>query len=266
MPNAASTPAIGDTAYRIDADRGPRYTETPRDPSSPDAPVPAEPWNTVTAAFFIVLVAVWLVRLRGRFRQFPFVAACLPILAVGAIGGTLYHATRTRFVYFLLDLVPIMLLGLAAAIYLAVRLGRAYGVKRVLFIATGIVGMYFFTNFYLFRFIRSDYPTTTVNLSYAMMAVMILIPILITLIRTKFRHAWLVWAGLASFGIAWVCRLIDPSSPLPMGTHWLWHTFGCVAVAFLFEYFYRLEGENPEAKFQPFPSRVEGVPDQTFTE
>ena len=243
MPDESRPPAFNDVLNRVDSDHGPRYTETPRDPTAPDAPVPAEPWNTVTAAFFIVLVLAWLVRLRGRFRQFPFVTACLPILAVGAVGGTLYHATRTRFLYFLMDVVPISLLGAAASCYLSVRLGRNYGMKRVLFIAIGIVGVYAFTNFYLFRFIRAEYPTITVNLSYAMLAVVILIPMLVTLIRTKFRHAWLVWAGLASFGIAWVCRLIDPSSPLPMGTHWLWHTFGCLATALLFEYFYRLEGD-----------------------
>ena len=34
-------------------DGGPRYVETPPDPTAPDAPFVAEPWNTVTATFFI---------------------------------------------------------------------------------------------------------------------------------------------------------------------------------------------------------------------
>ena len=39
-------------------DRGPRYTETPRDPYAPDAPFIAEPWNAVTASFFIFIAAI----------------------------------------------------------------------------------------------------------------------------------------------------------------------------------------------------------------
>ena len=40
------------TADRM-PDHGPRYTETPANPYAPDAPFIAEPWNTVTASFFI---------------------------------------------------------------------------------------------------------------------------------------------------------------------------------------------------------------------
>jgi hypothetical protein len=88
------------------------------------------------------------------------------------------------------------------------------------------------------------------------LALLILLPLVATLIRTRFRHAWLIWGGLAGFGIAIVCRLVDPYSPLPMGTHWLWHTFGCFATSLLFEYFYRLEGNvEPSAASRAEPTR-----------
>src|SRR5439155_7699960 len=105
-------------------DRGPRYTETPADPYAPGAPFIAEPWNAVTAALFVVIVAVWAWRLRGRYDRYPFLCCCLPILLAGGIGGTLYHALRTSVLFFLLDVVPIMLLGLAGSIYMAVQLPR----------------------------------------------------------------------------------------------------------------------------------------------
>ena len=54
----------------------------------------------------------------GPVRQYPFLTACMPILLAGGIGGTLYHAFRTQRAYFLLDVIPISLLGLAGAIYL----------------------------------------------------------------------------------------------------------------------------------------------------
>ena len=30
---------------------------------------------------------------------------------------------------------------------------------------------------------------------------------------------------------------------LPMGTHWLWHTFGAITTQLVTEYFYRIEGK-----------------------
>src|SRR5207302_6393909 len=129
---------IGPQTDRL-ADRGPRYAETPADTYAADAPTVAEPYNAATAFLFIVVVAYWAWRLRGRYRRFPFVAACLPVLFVGGLGGTLYHATRTRPLYFFLDVVPISLLGLAGALYLTARLGRWHGWARVGAYAAGSV-------------------------------------------------------------------------------------------------------------------------------
>ena len=51
---------------------------------------------------------------------------------------------------------------------------------------------------------------------------------------------------LACFGIAFFCRLVDrtPYGDLPMGTHWLWHTFGAISTALIIEYFYKVESEG----------------------
>src|ERR1700722_1830174 len=83
-------------------DWGPRYTETPPNPYAPNAPSIAEPWNTITASFFIFIVIAWAWRLRGRYNNYPFLCCCMPILLAGGIGGTLYHATRISWVFFLL--------------------------------------------------------------------------------------------------------------------------------------------------------------------
>ena len=239
-------------------DNGPRYTETPPDPFAPNAPNIAEPFNTVTAFFFVILVLVWVWRLRRRFGRYPFVVSSLPVLMVGAIGGTLYHATRTRVTYFLLDVIPISLIGLGAGIYLAVLLGRKHGWFRVMLSALGIVVLYLFVNMFLFRQIRSSNPALVVNLSYASLAFVVLIPMVLLWIGMKFRFVGFALAGLASFGVAWVCRLVDPFSPLPMGTHWLWHTFGVLATGFLYEYFYRVEGWHSRTEDNPAAS-VTGV-------
>jgi hypothetical protein len=240
-------------------DRGPRYAETPADPSAPDAPWIAEPFNAVTASLFVAIVVYWVIRLRGRYSRFPFLISCLPILLVGGVGGTLYHAFRTRQTYFFLDVVPISFLGLAGALYLTFRLGRWHGWVRVGAYAVGAIGAYLAVNGLIFRVLRFErFPNLPVNLSYASLAVVVLIPLFGVLIYTRFRWANLVWAGLACFAIAFFCRLVDGTAfgALPMGTHWLWHLFGAACTQFLIAYFYRLEGERDAI----ISSTAEGLP------
>lgn len=253
MPKPTTVPAregpdyflLADSNNRL-PDRGPRYKETPADPYAPNAAAIAEPWNTATAFLFVVLVGYWVWRLWGRFRQFPFLTACLPILFAGAVGGTLYHATRTREVYFLLDVIPISLLGLAAAIYLIVRLTVSAGAVRVAVPAVGLIVFYLFVNGLLFRFIEFPNPNLRVNLSYASLALLLICPLAVVLVRTRFRNGRWIVGGVAAFLIAWFCRLADNTLAVdwPMGTHWLWHTFGAVTTFALMEYFYRLESSK----------------------
>jgi hypothetical protein len=234
---------LTDSANRL-PDRGPRYRETPADPFAPTAAAIAEPWNTATAFLFVLLVGFWVWRLKGRYRQFPFLTGCLAVLFAGAVGGTLYHATRTRAAYFFLDVIPISVLGLAGAVYLLVRLTAAAGVVRVAVPAAGLVAFYLLVNGLLFRLVDFPNPNLRVNLSYASLALLLVVPLGAVLERTRFRNAGWVAGGAAAFLIAWFCRLADNTLAVdwPMGTHWLWHAFGAVATFALFEYFYRLEG------------------------
>jgi hypothetical protein len=224
-------------------DGGPRYKETPPNPYV--VPI-AEPFNAVTASFFVLIVVFWFWRLWGRFGRFPFLTACMPILLAGGIGGTLYHAFRTQRIWFLMDVIPISVLGIAGAVYLAVRLGRSVGRWRVFAIAVGLVAAYGIMNTVFFQLVRFPNRNLTVNLSYATLALILILPLLVVLVRTRFRHVGWVATALASFGIAWFCRLVDGGTydPLRMGTHWLWHTFGAITTLAITEYFYRIELER----------------------
>lgn len=225
------------------SDRGPRYQETPDNPAELPAGAIAEPFNTVTAALFIGIVAFWVIRLRGRFRQYPFVTSMLPILLAGGIGGTLYHAKRTQVAYFLLDVIPIQILGLGAAAYLVVRLACNQGWVKIGLTMIGVCCASLVLGTAFFFAIPGNNPNLRVNLSYLSLALIVVVPIAIFLGRTRFAEFGWIVAGLGCFGIAWFCRLVDNAGvvDLPMGTHWLWHIFGAACTMCLFEYFYRIQ-------------------------
>jgi hypothetical protein len=214
------------------SDGGPRYTETPAgDP--PYGSTLAEPFNAITASFFILIVLIWIVRLRGRYLQYPFLLLCLPILLTGGIGGTIYHATRSSRLWFLMDVVPIQLLGLVISLYLWVRLG-----PRIIYLIGVIALLALLTALGQWKL-----PLQwAINLSYASLAIVIVAPIVAVGFRTRFHHFGWIVSGLSFFVIAWISRIVDTIRPpvLPMGTHWLWHSFGAATTYCIAEYLYRV--------------------------
>jgi hypothetical protein len=195
----------------------------------------AEPWNTGSAVIFVIIAGVWAWVLRGRYRDYPFLTMCLPILAAGGIGGVLFHGLRRYRAFFLLDVIPIFLLGLAVSIWIWVRLG-----PRLVYLF-GLIAFLVLLQF----FARLQLPMLwTISISYASLAILVLVPLTLALVRTRFRHGGWVYTALACFAIALICRFADGIPPplLPMGTHWLWHTFGALCTAALSMYVYRIEG------------------------
>jgi hypothetical protein len=231
---------MADLRFDADApplpDWGPRYVETPPNPI--DYTWPAEPWNTATAFLFVILAVVWIWALRGRYRQHPFLTMCLPILLTGAIGGFLFHGLRSSPAFFLMDVVPIQILGLVVTVWLWIRL------RPRLVHLLGLLAV--------LAFLRLTVSLTplprqvSISVSYATLGLIIVIPVLLALIRTRFRHAGWVYTALACFALALVCRIADTlrPPPLPMGTHWLWHIFGALTTAAMSMYVYYLEGIN----------------------
>jgi hypothetical protein len=195
-----------------------------------------EPFNAVTALVFVLIVVVWLIRLRGRYTQHPFILTCLPILLVGGIGGTIYHAFRQSYAMFLMDVIPIGLLVVMGSIYLWIRL-RPRWWHIVIVVALCMI----FPSLFVFH-VETH---VAIIIHYAVLALLILVPVAIVLQRSRFRHAHLVWLTLVCFGFGLLFRFLDPMSRpvLPMGSHWLWHLCGAGATAVLAEYFYRLETE-----------------------
>jgi hemolysin III len=207
------------------ADGGPVYTETDT------GRLLVEPWNAASALLFLAIALAWAVRLWGAYRRYPFLTGCLPILAVGGVGGTLYHAFRVSPVFLAMDFVPIFVLVVAATVYVWVRVSpRCWHVVAV--VGTMVLLQR------LAWFLPTQYA---ISVSYASLALLLLVPTGVVLVQTRFRDGGWVVLALLCFGAALCFRIADAWHWLaPVGTHWLWHVLGAAATAALIEYLYRL--------------------------
>lgn len=224
------------------ADGGPRYLETDL------TQVIVEPFNTVTAVLFLFLAGMWLVSLWGRFRQRPFLTFCLPILAIGGVGGTIWHATRSSRVWLMMDWMPIAILCVASGIYL---LSKLLG-KRWPY-AFAIIPLFWGLQRFNWTVIGSYSKHIAIGIGYSSMALLILLPAVGVLIKTGWRNGGWLLASVVCFALAMTCRSTDRMWPetFPMGTHFLWHVFGLLAAHFIIEYLDRLppalEAPRPQA-------------------
>jgi hemolysin III len=156
-------------------------------------------------------------------------------MLVGCIGGSIYHGLRRWRIFLFMDWVPIALLCLMASIYFWIKLTGKwfYGVLAfVIFLA--IEG--------LSRFLISgtENMQLAISINYSVMVLMILLPLTLLLIKTRWANWQTVAFALASFIIAISFRVYDHLTTLSIGTHFLWHGFGVVATALMFSYLYRL--------------------------
>jgi hypothetical protein len=215
-------------------DGGPIYVETPKDlPLTSGQWRVAEPWNALSAALFALLAVSWLRKLRRDRLPSSFLTACMALLLVGGVGGTLYHGTRASKWFFLMDVGPIFILVAMASLWLWRRAARTL----VVWVVLAVLGVAQ-TGVYLFL------PANdAVNTSYILLAAMLFIPLWWNL-RIDGNHGihWVILA-FGSFFVAFMFRVADAWGPepfMPMGTHWLWHVFGCVSCGSLIKYLHSL--------------------------
>jgi hemolysin III len=213
------------------ADGGPIYLETDLTQTI------VEPFNTATAVLFVLLAGMWAIALRGRFRQRPFLTFCLPILLVGGVGGTIWHATRTSRVWLMMDWMPIAVLCVASAIYLLSKLLE----KRWPY-AFAVIPLFWGFQMLNWNVIGSYSKHAAIGIGYSSMALLILLPAIGVLLKTHWRNgAWTLGAVIC-FALAMTFRSTDRAWPdvVPMGTHFLWHAFGLLACHCMIEYLDRL--------------------------
>ncbi len=227
-------------------DRGPIYLETLM------GRFPVEPWNTYSNLLFLALIVFWFLRVRHHARDHRFIAYSLPIFLIGWVGGTVYHATRSHNVWLFLDWVPVALLILAVAMFFWRRQGISWFVTPFLVIGPLVV---------VGAAISLLGDSHHAIYLLPVVALTILIPLISHLVRSGWKDIGLFAGALVGFAVAIGFRSIDlrvPIAFLPMGTHWLWHSFGAAAVHLLMLYIYRNDLEDAAATVYAY-RRDEGV-------
>lgn len=215
-------------ALTLAADGGPVYQETDL------TRFPVEPFNTFSNVVFLMIVLLFAYKVYQETRTHYFLAICIPVLFLGFIGGTMYHATRSSPAWLYLDWVPIVLLCMAASIYFVFKLDKS------LFYKIGVIVLIVAISIGLRRLPVPGLSKDTVG--YLATAAALLLPMAWYIIATQGRYSRYIFAALGSFVLAILFRISDrfvSTDVLYMGTHWLWHLFGGLSVFFLMTYIYK---------------------------
>lgn len=207
-------------------DTGPIYQETI------EGRIPVEPFNTYSNLIFIVMLIYFWMKIRKNPKQHPFFLFAIPVIFISWIGGTVYHGTRSHEFWLVLDWLPIMLVCLGGILYFISKIKKKWWERILIF-----VGLLFIS--FLPRLIPLP-SAYRISFGYIITAITVLTPFIWYAYRTKWKNIHLIILGAIIFGIAVTFRTLDNTMDLlPMGTHWLWHTFGGVAVFCLLLYIYK---------------------------
>ncbi|MDT0685298.1 ceramidase domain-containing protein [Autumnicola psychrophila] len=208
-------------------DSGPIYQETIA------CRFPVEPFNTFSNVFFLILAIYFGQKIYPDYKDHKFLALSIPVLIIGFIGGTVYHATRSHEIWLIMDWLPILLLCLAVSVYFIVK--STHGIWQRLISAIIVLTLVFGVRYLPFGRYQE-------SMNYVGTALGLLLPIINYLFKTDFHHFLQILFALLSFSVAVSFRAMDKHmDDLEMGTHWLWHTFGALSVYFLMEFIYRTQ-------------------------
>lgn len=216
---------------QLPPDGGMLYTETNMAQLFP------EPLNAITSGFFLAIALYWTFKMKGKFKSNPFLTYCLVLLYIGGIGGTVYHALRQWSVFIMMDWMPIMLLCVSAGVYFLAQSSKWY---YAVLMVVGYVGL----QFSIRNLLSADNVHLFVNINYALMALLVLLPVLKYLIYTQWKAGKWVGYALLSFALALTFRIADKWEWLSFGTHFLWHSFGAIATFCMFNYIYLTQNKK----------------------
>lgn len=204
-----------------------------------------EPWNAYSSLTFLIPAFLFLWQLRGQYNRYPFlVYFCSPMLILGGLGSTFFHAFRTSGWLLAMDVLPIVLLTVGISIWMWMKVLPKKAL--VIPILVAFVGLTLLSGAFL-------QGQDQISAGYFVRGVMLFLPCFLYLRKTEFRHALMFFAAVGFFILALVFRFADEKTTIafmPWGTHWLWHVSTAVGGYFLGEYLIRntQDGETAETQ------------------
>ena len=213
-------------------DRGPIYAETLLDFDGI-----VEPLNALSNILFLVIIFYWVRRTKLRVSESPLIVLALPVLMIGFVGGTLYHATRSSNLWLFMDFIPILLLTFAAAVRLWKILWGNYWRSLLCCLLLLVLPRFFIFQLELPISLR-------IAMGYSLAVLLIIFPALIIARRMRWAGAGEILCALLFFTLAISFRSwdLELSRYFQHGSHFLWHIFGALAAQCLMLFLHRIRG------------------------
>ncbi len=232
-----------DIDYSFVTDGGPIYHETM------PGRIIVEPWNAYSSLVYLIPVLLLLLAMRPNFRKHGFVLFfALPLLFLGGMGSTLYHAFRSERWLMALDVLPMFLLSLGVAWYFLKKLIGNWYIPLLLIIAAAGLRAFFFEAFPI---------QAAINIGYFIVGVVIFIPAFLYARKTGGHALAFLIAAAALLSAALFFRMYDdqPEQFMPAGVHWLWHVFSAAGAWMSGLYLIRTAGASfPKKRINIVPS------------
>jgi hypothetical protein len=190
-----------------------------------------EPWNAISSLSFWIPVVYIISLIKGRYKQYVFLTYSLPLLFLGGLGSTLFHAFRISSFLLWLDVLPTAILTISFIIYIWTKVLPHWSYT------IGVLMLYFILQYFIFQYAGKG---SLINLSYLLRGIVIFLPTLLLLKKVNFRYAsWLIMA-IFMFIVALFFRYLDKDvvGVMYMGSHWLWHLATSVGTLYLAKFLY----------------------------
>lgn len=216
---------------RLPNDFGPIYTETNM------LQFPVEPWNTYSNIIFLLIFLYWLKKIHGGYNKHLLFSIGLPLLLIGFVGGTVFHATRMHPVWLYMDFMPILILLTLTAFHLWYLLTSKLSASIALTFAS------FGLNFVMRKFVFLPL-VWKISLGYSLSAILVLLPAFILSYKHKWNGVGCLLFTIMYFFSAVLFRQIDKglgAEVFPMGTHFLWHLCGGMSAFYIMKFIYIIE-------------------------
>lgn len=194
-------------------DGGPIYWETGK------GILFVEDWNALSSLLYLIPAILLFIKIRKSKKRFYFIEFfAAPLLFIGGIGSTLYHAFRSEHWLMMLDVIPIFILTLGIATYFLYKWFNSLGFAFL------ITLLFMGLRFMVFEWVSLQ---TAINISYFIVGTLMFVPAFFFAKKMYFKWISYLLSSILLLILALFFRFIDdyPQVSVSYGTHWLWHLF-----------------------------------------